>query len=391
MTTWTARQLTSGTKAGKFHSHSYYDIPIFDAGSRHVVLYETDIAGRHPTSDDRIKIGVVDTRDPEPNWTPLGESRAWSVQQGPMAQWITVAGTSRQSVIWNDREGGRLVARIREPGGAPARTLPRPVYAVCPDGRTALSIDLMRLDTLRPGYGYPGGQSQALARQPADDGVWRMDLETGEAELALSLKRAVHFMTRRIGLRARLGHLRRRYTYWFNHLKVSPDGRRFTVKLRFRVPGGPWNESMGVSLTCNVDGGDLRLLAPATSHVIWLDNERLYFWQHGAVRLFRDAGPGQQMEVLAPEVLNANVHIRHMPVTPGLFVFDTPYREEIDVLMLDRARDYVEPIARFHGHVPAKGPFRCDLHPCPSPDGEHIIVTTLQDGGRQVHLLRKAP
>ncbi len=388
MTAWTTTQLTHGTTAGRFHSHSYYDIPIFDEDSRRVVLYRTNVAGRHPTADDRIEIGTVDIADPDLTWTPLGHSRAWSVQQGPMAQWIPSAGDTRgQSAVWNDREDGRLVARVRDAAGGPVRTLPRPVYAVCPDGRNALSIDLLRLDTLRPGYGYPGGGPEALVRRPADDGVWRMDVETGEATLVLSLERAVRFLTRRIGLRGRIGHLRRRYTYWFNHVKVSPDGRRFTVKLRFRVPGGPWNESMGVSLTCGVDGRDLRLLAPATSHVIWLDDERLYFWQRGAVRLFRDAGPGLQEDVLAPDVLDSNVHIRHMPDTPGRFVFDTPYREEIDVLMLDRASGSAEPIARFTGHVPPKGPFRCDLHPCPSPDGRHIVVTTLQDGGRQVHVL----
>ena len=79
-----------------------------------------------------------------------------------------------------------------------------------------------------------------------------------------------------------------------------------------------------------------------------------------------------------------------MPGAPGWFVYDTPYREDIDVMMLERATSRAHAIARFTGHVPARGPFRCDLHPCPSPDGRHVIVTTLQDGGRQVHLLSKS-
>ncbi len=389
MMSWTTRQLTRGSDAGQFHSHSYYDIPIFSADSHLVILYRTDVAGRHPTPEDRIEIGMIDITNPALTWAPLGESRAWSVQQGPMAQWVPPVEGAAYRAIWNDREDGRFVARITEPRSGVVRTLPRPVYAVSPSGRDALSVDLARLDTLRPGYGYPGGVRGTLTRRPSDDGVWRMDIETGEATLVLSLKRAAEFMTRRIGLRGRLGHLRRRYTYWFNHVKISPDGKRFTVKLRFRVPGGPWNDTMGASLTCGIDGSDLRLLATATSHVIWMDNARLYFWQRGAVRLFSDAGPGCEEDVIAPDILNANVHIREMPGAPGWFVYDTPYREDIDVMMLDQATSRAHAIARFTGHVPARGPFRCDLHPCPSPDGRHVIVTTLQDGGRQVHLLSK--
>jgi len=389
MTIWTKRQLTHGTDKGRFHSHSYYDIPVFDADSRHLILYRTDVAGRHPTPEDRIEIGMIDVKDPNAPWIPLGESRAWSVQQGPMAQWIPAADGKPPRAIWNDREGGQLVARVHNPATGTLHTLPRPIYALGPDGRSGLSVDLARLDTLRPGYGYSGGTSGPLARKPGDDGVWWMDVETGEAKLILTLKNAVRFLMRRIGLRKRLGHLRRGYTYWFNHVKISPDGSRFTVKLRFRVPGGPWNESMGYSLTCGTDGGDLRLLAPATSHVIWMDDTRLYCWQRGAVRLFHDAGPGAQEDIFAPDILDANVHIRQMPDDADSFVFDTPYREIIDVMMLHRADARAEPIAQFSGHTPAKGPFRCDLHPCPSPDGQHIVVTSLQDGGRQVHVLSK--
>jgi len=391
--TWVQTRLTNGTAAGRFHSHSYYDIPVFDAESRRVVLYRTSVAGRHPSGDDTIEIGVIDVMDPARRWTPIGESRAWSVQQGPMAQWVGGDESGGSQVIWNDREDGRIVARVHDLATGRTRTLPRAVYAVDPDGRHMLSLNLLRLNTLRPGYGYPGDMDDTdsrLDRKPDDDGVWRVDLETGDAALILSLKRAVRFLMRQLGLRSRLGHLRRRYIYWFNHAKLSPDGTRFTVKLRFRVPGGPWNEAMGYSLTCGVDGRDLRLLAPATSHVIWYDGDRLYFWQQGKVRLFRDAGPGTQEAVFAPSVLDANVHIRQIPGLPDRFVFDTPYREEIDVCILDLKTGQAERIAQFGNHTPAKGPFRCDLHPVPSPDGQHILVTTLEDGGRQVHLLSRS-
>ena len=38
---------------------------------------------------------------------------------------------------------------------------------------------------------------------------------------------------------------------------------------------------------------------------------------------------------------------------------------------------------------PKSGPFRCDLHPNPSPDGRKVVVTSLDDGGRQMYLLAR--
>lgn len=283
--------------------------------------------------------------------------------------------------------GGRIVARLHDTATGETRTLPGQAYAVTPDGRTALSLDLMRLDVLRPGYGYPGGSGPG-ARRPNDVGVRAMDLATGESRLILSLDRAARFLNRRTTwgdcLRRRGMH------YWFNHAKISPSGHRFTVKLRWRRIGRPWSNTQGVSLTCGIDGDDLRLLAAGTSHVIWLDDTTLYFWRNRGLRLVRDAAPeGVDLGPLAEGLVTDNVHAQHLDAVGRRFVFDTPYREEVELVEWDRASGAAETIARFSGHVPARGPFRCDLHPCPSPDGRRIVVTSLQGGTRQMHLLER--
>jgi hypothetical protein len=189
-------------------------------------------------------------------------------------------------------------------------------------------------------------------------------------------------------MKSRLRHALKRYTYWFNHVKVSPSGERFTVKLRFRQIGKGWNDQMGVSLTCGTDGRDLRLLADGSSHVIWLDDERLYLWQRDGVYVYGDESPeGRRLRRLAPDLIDYNVHIRHFPGTEEHFVFDTPYREEIDLFVLDARDGRHERIVTFRNHTPKRGLFRCDLHPCPSPDGQKIVVTSMDDGGRQIYLL----
>lgn len=394
---WSVRKL-SETSSGGGVSHSYYDIPVFDADATSIVAHRLPFTGRHPTAEEPVEVGLVACNgdgdgkgelNTLTNWVPLGESRAWSWQQGPMAQWV--AGGPQ--VVWNDREPHRdapIVARLHNTATGITTTLPGQVYAVDPTGSTALSLNMMRLDTLRPGYGLPGGDGNAMMPRPADDGVWRMALATGERQLILSVARAVAFLNEHRGLRDRLGRRMRGMHYWFNHAKISPDGTRFTVKLRWRRIGGPWNDRQGVSLTCGMDGEDVRLLAPATSHVIWRDDSSLYFWQRDALRLFEDTAPtGTLMQGLAPELVKANVHIRHLDKAAQRFVLDTPYKENVALKIWDAASGAVTTIAQFSDHIPPSGPFRCDLHPCPAKDGERIALTSLEGGRRALYLAQR--
>ncbi len=398
MSDWNTTQLTFGSSEQRFHAHSYYDIPVIDGQDRRVLAHCMHFAGRHPTGDDRVDIGLVELASPG-SWRQIGKSRAWSWQQGPMAQWVA----GGPWLVFNDREAGgrdgdRFVARLLNADSGEARTLPRAVYAVDGHGTFALSLNLARLETLRPGYGYADGAYAGLAaRAPSADGIWRLQLDGSRLDgsretLLLSLERAVAFLLERLPLRQRWRHRLARFHYWFNHIKISPDGCRFTVKLRWRRRGQPWNNRMGVSLTAAVDGTDLRLLADATSHVIWLNAQEAYFWRAGELALFADTSPtGRRVRAIAPGLVDQNVHFRHVPPhaarTLGQAVFDTPYQKTVRVVQYEDTTGAHRTIARFANHVPARGPFRCDLHPVPTSDGRHLVVTSLQDGGRQIYRL----
>ena len=393
---WTLRRLSQTPPIATGTSHAYYDIPVIDASGTQVVAHRLFCSGRQPHINDRIEIGLLDTQmeasGTADSWTPIGESHAWSWQQGAMSQWI---GRTKQ-VVWNTRNRAdnstEIVAHVLDTVSGTSRQLPGQVYAVTPDGATALSLDMTRLDQLRPGYGYANqANAPKLTRAPDDDGVWSMDIATGQRRLILSVAKAVDFLQTHSALKDRLFRRLKRYHFWFNHTKFSPDGTRFTVKLRWRNIDGPWNDRQGISLTCGTDGNDLRLLAPATSHVIWLGDRELYFWQLDGLRLAEDSSPrGTIIEQFAPELIQANVHMRHFPDDSDRFIFDTPYQEEIDIILWNRAQNSSEKIARFTGHDPARGPFRCDLHPCISADGRSVVVTSLQSGKREVYLLENA-
>ena len=398
---WSVRQLTVGSGAGIYHSHSYYDIPVLSEDAQKIASYRMSIEGRWMGADDTVEIGVVDAD--RGGFMPVGTSRAWSWQQGPMVQWLP----GGRRLVWNDRvrdpaqmdaEGADFVAHLHDVETGVTSTLDRTVYALTPSGNAALSVNMARLDRARPGYGYTGGRGAALEiGAPDDDGVWRLDLTQGAsdpARLILPLSRAVAFLAEHLEEPERSQHLSGGLVHWFNHVKIAPGGKRFTVKLRWRDGDlkGPWTGLMSVSLTCGLDGSDLALLARGASHVMWLDDEQLYFW-HQAEKAFatmRDAVPtGTDRTEPFNELITANVHFRHIPGAPRWAIYDTPYAEEIDVMRLDRATGHAERLVRFTGHKPRHGPFRCDLHPVPSHDGGRIVVTSLQDGGRQIYLIER--
>jgi hypothetical protein len=280
-----------------------------------------------------------------------------------------------------------------------------------PDGRTALTLDFARLNEARPGYGYGGiADSHAAERIAAGEGVSCVDVSSGRRQLIVPMAAAVRLILRTGHLlkpyaryvRDRLRRLAGRggevnvayraasgplapFKFWFNHIKISPNGQRFTFKCRFRHA---YQDAFHtVSLTCGIDGSDLRVLTDNTSHVMWKDDEHLHLWRDG-LQLYQDTpSGGKHVRQIAPEFIERDVHARYLPGRPARLLYDRPYGETVPLYVFDEDSGKNTQYAEFSNHRPAVGEFRCDLHPNPSPDGTMAAVNSLQDGGRQVYLV----
>ncbi|WP_147126810.1 hypothetical protein [Shimia ponticola] len=381
---WRVTQLTPGGFGAAWHSHSYYDIHSIDPDSKFAAAIRSTMPMRRNLATDTVEVGVVDLH--RGGFEPLGTSNAWSWQQGPMAQ-FTPAG----DLIWNDLEDARHVVRLSLLGTSAIRTYDRPAYAVTPDGQGYLSVCMARLYRVRPAYGYAGG-TEACPDHPApqDDGLWYVDFATGASRLVLPTAQAVAAVMRTMTKEEQFAFRRGTFVYWMNHVKISPNGKRFTLKLRWREPGKPFD---GASITCNLDGSDLRVLSRATSHVMWYGDDHLFWWDLrgkqvvlGADIPFEEGIPPQP---LAPGVFDLNPHARLVPGTLDQMFFDEPYNSTVKLFMVDLRTKAVESIAQFGGHLPPGGPFRCDLHPVPTPDGQRVLVTSLASGSRQLWIAER--
>lgn len=78
------------------------------------------------------------------------------------------------------------------------RELPRPVFALSPDGTLAAAICMKRLEHASRGWGYTVSKAARKAaraqKHPLNDGLWVTNVATGKAHLAVSL-RQLHEVT----------------------------------------------------------------------------------------------------------------------------------------------------------------------------------------------------
>ena len=372
------RQITRGPK---FHWFGYYDKLQFDPSCQKVLGMEVDFEHRSPLPEDAIEVGMVDLAAGD-SWTKLGETRAWCWQQGCMLQWRPGSDTE---ILWNDRDGDRFVCHLLDIESGRRRINSHPVYTVSPDGKTAVTPDFRRIQDMRPGYGYaglPDPNTDILA--PEDSGIWGVDLDTGEAELVVTIAEVARIPYPHADLSEA--------KHYFNHLLFNTEGSRFIFLHRWRFGDGGFNTRM---MTAAPDGSDVRVVDDfgRTSHFIWRDAEHILAWSYhpsheSKFYLYTDGS--REVEVVGDGVMEVNGHCTYLP--GGEWVLNDTYPlgdERIQQLYLY----HVPTDRRFElGDFPApdeySGEWRCDLHPRFSPDSKSVVIDSTHSGeSRQMYLL----
>lgn len=367
------------TRGPKHHWFGYYDKLEFDPTGRYVLGMEVDFEHRSPTPEDTIGIGMVDLQDAD-RWIELGRSSAWCWQQGCMLQWIP--GTDSQ-VLWNDRDNDHYVCRILDVGTRAIRTLGHPIYALSPDGKTAVSTSFSRLADTRPGYGYAGVPDPYAAElAPKETGIFRVDLASGKQELIFSLADVAGF-GRPLATMSGAKHK-------FNHLLFSPDGSRFIFLHRWKGPKGRQTRM----LTATPDGKDLRIVDDngLTSHFYWRDPRHILALSHQPSHgtrfyLFEDGGD-RKIEVVGEQAMTSDGHCTYLP--GGDWILNDTYpqggMQHPFLFHVPTARK----VSLGHFRAPAEyvGEWRCDTHPRFSRDGKSVVIDAPAGGaGRQLHLI----
>jgi hypothetical protein len=391
---------TRAITKGKPHFFGYYDKTPWSADGQLVLACEADFQDRPPTPTDALRLGVIDTATN--TFDDFAQTTAWSWQQGTMLQWLPTG-----EVAFNDRDADGIVRGVvLDLSTGARRQLERGIYAVSPNGRDAVGLNFHRIQSTRPGYGYPPAEALPPERwAPDDDGMWHIDLLTGESRLVLSLE----------ALQAFDGDERARGNVnYINHAVFNTDGSRLCFFHLWKTPYWLYEHTLRWC-TMAPDGSDLRVLDPYSlaSHFAWRSPHEIVgwaFWAHDShefttkyERWYEHDDPRGRVRgaywllddrtgeatVFAPGVLPNDGHMSWSPDGRWLVTDEyanLPGNEGVAPLLLydiDNNRRYE--IARFR--EPLVDELRCDLHARWNRSGTQICVDSAHDGTRQMYVV----
>lgn len=371
-------KLRALTRGPTQHFFGYYDKLQFDPTDRYVLGMATRTENRLVESTDSVEIGMVDLDARGQSWIRLGESRAWNWQQGCMLQWLPGA---RREIIWNDREGegedAHFVSRVLDVGTRTLRTIGSPIYAVAPNGESALSIDFSRLQRARPTYGYVGVDDPSEGElAPTDNGVFEVDLESGESRLILSIADVVGF--------GRSSSYAPHEEHYLEMVQFNPSGTRFVVFERW-IAGALRSRVF----TANSDGSELFLLSSGPgnlSHVAWLDDANLTIFAtaYDGYAMFEDR------RGYTSTLLEASRDGHEWFIAGGEWMLSDTYGDDHDIqhpFLYHIPTETTFALAHLMAEDTFEGKLRCDNHPRVSRDGRKIVIDSAHRQGRQMYLL----
>ena len=345
----------------------FYQCLQFDPTGRHLLAMQVHFQNRDVQATDRAEIGVIDLQDGY-KWTRIGDTTAWHWQQGARLQWRPRS----DEILWNDRsnDGAHYVCRVYNFKNREKRTLPRPIYIPSPDGAVALTHDFERMK--HGGTMYMGIEDKYEDQYaPKETGIWKMDLNTGEAALIMSLDRMA-------GLAFPDGRPSSGCLYIFRE-GWNPSGSRFIAFLK-----DPKNR-FDAAFSMTAGGEDVRYLYNRPSHHEWRDDD--WILEGRGYYLYKDDGSGDRKDRLFE--CSYNGHVSYLPAPhKDWIVSDTYVIDGFQYLfMYHIPTQRFVPLAKLKSTAPG-GIFRVDLHPRCSPDGRRICIDATHEGlGRQMYIL----
>ncbi len=270
--------------------------------------------------------------------------------------------------------------------------LPMPIADVSADGKWGLCINFMRIWDFRAGYGYCHVKDPYFDdKAPADDGVFLMNMETGECRLLASYKhiRDTFFTAPNSG-----GKL------VVNHINFNPSGNRYVMLFRNFPEKGMWWATQIISGDLD---GNLHLMCDFSlnSHYNWKNDSQLLIWG-------KKLGEERENLILYDDLSDASryLHERKMSIVlddpnKDIHCIYSPNRRYIlgdgygdtesyrNLHFIDTKNNTDTIIGRYYSYTTARetSEYRCDLHARFDRSGRYVSFDSNHIGKRCVCLL----
>ena len=364
----------------------YYDLQPWSSDGRSHLCQRVGFMDRLPAATDPAELGLIRMSDYQ--FVPLATTYAWNFQQGSMLQWHP---RQADEIIHNAVYNGVYRGVIRNIVTGESRLLPRPVANVASTGTHALSVNFSRMFDFRPGYGYAGiPDSAANVPTPADDGIFLMDLATGQEKLIIPFPVIAELFAKKFKIKnAKL---------LVNHITFNPAGNRFVFLVRnMPLPGATSDGWLTLAATADIAGQDIHVLANsfAASHYIWRDNEHLLIYADmqgpWKMDLCLVEDRASRHALIQPDYFTFDGHCSYSPDKQFILYDSYPDADGYRLLLLYdiRQKKGLQLASLFSGkkvHQPNEDA-RCDLHPRWNRGGTAISFDSTHEGRRHVYTM----
>ena len=388
-------RVTQLTRGPQHHFFGYIGhartIP-WDGSDRFIVALRSPFQDRLPGAEEAADVVLLDSKEGYAV-RKVDETRAWNFQQGTMLYWNPEHPETQFFFNDRDRKTGKVFCvlydvaqgkRLRE-----FRFEDSPVGngGVSPKGGAFAAINYGRLARLRPVTGYPGAFDwTGDAAAPADDGVFRVDLATGERKLLVSFARL------REVLKPDLPSVDEAPLF-INHTLWNPEGDRlfFFVRGGWEAPVLPPDRRVNASFVIRSDGAGLtRMKRHIGGHPEWESAVRM-IGRSGKDQILYDVERQEQAGTLGtPEIFPDPEG--DIAASPDGTWFVNGYRSEGKnrYVFLRRADGRYVRSPGFTIDAWTSGPLRIDPAPAWNRKGDRILLPALADDKtRQIFLIER--
>jgi hypothetical protein len=358
----------------------YYDISPFSSDEKYLLAMQTPPENVTPGPETRLSVGYYDLEEKNSPFFEVGSTETWCWQQGCRLRWHSE--DDRMTVLYNRLVDGKYGCVVQDITSKKiTRSFKRALYDVSGNKRWGLSLNFSRLHRLRPGYGYVNYPDETAGQLvPSTDGIWRIDMETGDEKLLFSVSEIASFEP--IDGMENAEH-------YFNHILFNPSGSRFMFFHLWLNKGKRFIRL----ITCDIEGNDRYALVNEghVSHYIWKsDREILAYSTHAdtGVNYHLYIDKTDKRKIIGKGILTRDGHPSFSPDGSLLLVDTYPdkYREQhLLVFRLDTEK--LLDLETIYIPFQFKGELRCDLHPRWSPSGRYICFDFPQNDKRAICLI----
>lgn len=253
----------------------YYNLCPWSEDGNKILAHRATFADRFPQGTEPVQLGFLDANGS--SFKAFGESFAWNFQQGSKLQWVSLSHADDR-IMHNDYRDGQLCSVMRDSDGVEISSFERPFYAISPLGTEAVGFTVARINSCRPEYGYPALPIGQDYPSDSEDGIWKLDLDTGNSELLMSIDQVKSVKPSLLGEHAK---------HYLIHAVYNKSGNRLLFLHRFEREDGITQTRL---FTVGSDGRDLRLLMDGmVSHFDWYDDDTIFAWA-GKRSMLSDGG-----------------------------------------------------------------------------------------------------